>query len=174
MAWNNTKLDESAPIKINSYLTKLITSSASYAQQCYGDNTTTTAVQECSIFVKRQLMPSAVSRNTGCPFPGGNKICLRESANLRIDSGLLSSHTSFGINTAPSDRFSFRNVIECAPLRTSEYRRLVRAPDNSSIDSTIEYLYGKSKSHSTVNPLGSFWRPSLRQQYSDDYEIENV
>lgn len=102
-----------------SYSTHLITASASYAQQCYYNNS---AKQGCSEFVQKQL-PRIFDRNFSCPFPGKDRICTRDNANLRIDSGLIDSHAYLGINAAPKDRFAYRHVVECAALNTTRYTR---------------------------------------------------
>jgi hypothetical protein len=35
---------------------------------------------------------------------------------VRFDSGPISSHTHLGINAPDADRFSYRTVMECAPI----------------------------------------------------------
>ncbi|KAL9624424.1 MAG: hypothetical protein Q9160_001387 [Pyrenula sp. 1 TL-2023] len=62
-----------------------------------------------------------VSTNADCPFPGQDRICLRKSGNIRIDTGLMNSHEDFGLNAEPADRFGFRRVHHCAPLLTDGY-----------------------------------------------------
>lgn len=133
------------------YESRLTTASATYAQQCYEDQT---GGQECSVFVRKQI-PQVVSRNASCPFPGQDKICKRgmtdyqlwlnahsylDTMNLRIDSGAINSHDHFGINSAPKDRWSYRNVLECAPLQTQNYENIV----GSSGNATVQFLYGDS------------------------------
>lgn len=122
-----------------SYISRLSTAGISYDQQCYGD---TVSAQQCSLYVTRQL-PQDISRNVSCPFLGKDKICYRNSTNLRIDSGKLDSHEHLGINAPPKDRFTFRDVLECAPLRTREYTQIATsAYDLSSNETTVQILYG--------------------------------
>lgn len=122
-----------------SYITKLSTAGMSYNQQCYGD---TVSVQQCSLYVTRQLHQH-ISRNMSCPFPGKEKICALNSTNLRIDSGNLDSHEHLGLNAPPKDRFTFREVLECAPLRSREYTQIAPPADGSTSDvMNVQVLYG--------------------------------
>ena len=128
------------------YISKLTAASAFYVQEGYGTNEK--AAEECSIFVKRQI-PQIIPRNESCPFPGGDKICIRNSTNLRIDTGMVDSNDYLGINAEPRNRFSLRNVLTCAPLRTEEYTRVVRLMHLNAISlSEIQYLYGSRVSGS--------------------------
>ncbi|KAL9108187.1 MAG: hypothetical protein Q9227_007042 [Pyrenula ochraceoflavens] len=64
------------------------------------------------------------------------------------------------MNTAPHDRFKYRNVLECAPLRTDAYSRTITAKDavtplmtsrNASDDDSIDQLlYGGSTADSSI------------------------
>lgn len=119
------------------YLSELILASTSYSQQCYGKET---KAQECSTFVKRQI-PQIVSRNASCPFPAKD-ICARSSTNLRIDTGRIDPNNDFGINTALKDRFAYRNVLECAPLRTDGYEQEVPLRSEKINTTVVNYLYG--------------------------------
>ncbi|KAL9112134.1 MAG: hypothetical protein Q9227_003511 [Pyrenula ochraceoflavens] len=78
------------------------------------------------------------------------KICLRKFTNLRIDTGLLDSHYHFGINSEPQNRFSYRRITECAPLRTDGYSLLnTSAPLFSSQNASVDFVYGGH-----ISPLG--------------------
>lgn len=68
----------------------------------------------------RRSLPWTSTR-VACPFPGQEKICRDNSTNLRLDSGYINSHFDLGNNAPPEDRFLYRTVVECAPLRHEEY-----------------------------------------------------
>lgn len=148
------------------YISKLNVASASFAQQCYGNNTASRS--ECSTFVKTQ-MPQIIARNASCPFPG-KKICRRESTNLRIDSGPIDSHKDLGMNAAPQDRFTYRNVLECAPLHTQGYTRTIASNDSSNSNSTFQLLYGSANA-AVHNDSGSFQWPVHIMDGIQDYMI---
>ena len=40
---------------------------------------------------------------------------------MRLDTGLINSHFDLGINAPPEDRVEYRQVLECAPLRTDAF-----------------------------------------------------
>ena len=125
-----------------SYYAEIVVASAAYVQQCYGNNMT---AQGCSFFAKKDIAGS-VSYNSSCPFPGKDRICLRDSTNLRVDTGLINSHNDLGFNSPPQDRVGYRQVAECAPLVTEKYTRTnnitVQDPSGPSLRTYIEYLYG--------------------------------
>lgn len=134
---------------LQQWITKLDVASAAYAQQCYNNtvitqqyynNTATT--QQCSMFAQKRIQPS-ISENSTCPFPGKDRICLRDSSNIHLDTGLLDSLIHFGMNGALTDRFAFRNILECAPLRTDGYTEIHEDSD-PSYSRSILYLYGNN------------------------------
>lgn len=123
------------------YLTVNINSASAYAQQCY---TNSSFSQFCSLYVQKEL-PINIDKNASCPFPGKEKICLRNSGNLRLDTGPLDSHIHFGMNTEPGRRFTYRRIIECAPLQTAGYTRTnTSSPLFSSQNASLDFMYGKS------------------------------
>lgn len=140
--------------EINPYIVEIVRSGSEYARQCYSSNSTR---QQCSIFTKQKLS-SQTFLNVSCPFPGKDRICIRDSDNFRVDTGLIDSNDDFGVNAAPKDRIKYRRVVECAPIKTDGHTRLnengpeaddsvgpsklKRATSNSSQEGTIEYLYG--------------------------------
>ncbi|KAL9615740.1 MAG: hypothetical protein Q9160_009297 [Pyrenula sp. 1 TL-2023] len=112
-----------------------------------------------SIFSSRKL-DSKISTNVSCPFPGKDRICIRNSTNFRVDTGLLDSHHDLGLNAALKDRIQFRRVIECGPIKTKGYVRARKAqPSNSTFEfgqraikeanytglaDEAEYIYGET------------------------------
>lgn len=93
------------------------------------------------MFVQKQI-PRSILTNASCPFPGTDKICMRNSTNLRIDTGLIDSDEHFGMNARLEDRFKYREVIDCAPLRTKGYSSISRGVlGNGSV--VEEMAYGR-------------------------------
>lgn len=137
-SWDN---ETGATLDAIVYGSRLITASASYAQQCYDYNG---AKQGCSEFVQKQL-PRTVYRDVSCPFPGKDRICIRDNTNLRIDSGLIDSHAHLGINAASKDRFAYRHVVECAPLNTARYTRMSTHEAAGANSTFLQVQYGSTQ-----------------------------
>ncbi|KAI0006574.1 hypothetical protein F4779DRAFT_620499 [Xylariaceae sp. FL0662B] len=112
-----------------------ITSAANYASQCYSNTTTSRALQGCGTFVKQKL-PFSVNRDAPCPFQG---LCKSGSSSLMLDTGYLNSHDDFGINAPENERFLFRRVLQCAPLKTEGYRSTYNLTQERSFS---QYFYG--------------------------------
>lgn len=138
----------------------IVQSCEDYARQCYSSEDLI-GVLECSKFVKRTLQ-SNVDQNPSatCPFPGN--ICVNNSSNLLLNSGLLDSHKHLGINAPPNERFLYRRVAHCAPLKTEGYKRQYDLPyeyDHSHNESYWGYFYTQP---SSANEQG------LTYQYAND------
>lgn len=146
------------------YLSKRYTAAAAYAQQCYNKNST---AQMCSIYVQKEL-PTITSTNISCPFPGKEKICVRNSTNLQIDI-VLNSHDHLGINTAPQNRFEYRRINECAPLNVDEYTHINTSEPYSSENASVEFLYGGIFDSGTLRDPATYRIP----QSSVDYVKRN-
>jgi hypothetical protein len=67
---------------------------------------------DCNSYAPQQIEWS-MTPNVSCPF--APDMCIDNKA-VRFDSGPISSDTHLGINTPEADRFSYRSVIECAPI----------------------------------------------------------
>ncbi|KAK8859427.1 hypothetical protein PGQ11_010161 [Apiospora arundinis] len=159
--WNNTAAS-------TSYLDYVTSTSSdandwadamNYAQQCYtgqGIN-----ALDCSRFIVRGLPNNSPDGNAGCPFPSA--ICRDNATNLRLDSGYIDSNDHLGLNTPPDQRFSFRQVLSCAPLRTEGYTTTHKI-NNMSF---VRYNYGRN-AFSTNSTFENFtWSvPDLNFQYS--------
>ncbi|KAF1985154.1 hypothetical protein K402DRAFT_334899 [Aulographum hederae CBS 113979] len=111
-------------------------SSANYAQNCYLNPT---GLADCSSFV-RQNLPDTIDTGASCPFE--EDICLEPAKNIRIDTGLIDSHFDLGINARPRDRFQFRQVTTCAPLRAEGYFELQNKSTSSGSTLVGAYFYG--------------------------------
>ncbi|KAI1132832.1 hypothetical protein F5Y10DRAFT_291787 [Nemania abortiva] len=110
---------------------EMIDNAANYAQQCY--STSTAGTLDCGRFVTKKLT-SSVDDRAMCPFK--EKMCRSTSKNLRIDSGYISSHEHFGINSP--DEFFVRQILHCAPITTTGYT----SQRNTSIGNFTLYHYG--------------------------------
>jgi hypothetical protein len=101
------------------YHAKMVNNWDNYAQQCYQSNNSSTATLfGCGTFVKGRLT-SSVTTNAKCPF--NETICQNQDRNIRIDTGFLDSHHDFGLNAPPQNRFQFRKITECAPIKSEGY-----------------------------------------------------
>ncbi|KAI8623958.1 hypothetical protein F5Y19DRAFT_456340 [Xylariaceae sp. FL1651] len=127
-----------------------------YAQQCYSSDTPGTV--ECNKFVTQALPIAVANFNASCPFE--NNLCRSPYSNVLLDTGPLDSNDYFGIN-APSDhRFTYRYVVQCAPLETNGFTSLA----NVSGKLWTRYHYGTAVAGGTDNTT----------KYDFSYEIENT
>jgi hypothetical protein len=102
-----------------SYIQEGIIFSSNYARSCYTDKTPRNMDQACSTSPKVSL-PYKVAKNQGCPFSDYPDICREETNTIQFDSK-VNSHFDLGINAAPKDRFDFRLLVQCAPLRNNGF-----------------------------------------------------
>lgn len=100
---------------LNSYETQSLSDSASYARSCYASEGTGRTWQDCSTFPASRL--PVIQTNTSCPFEAD--ICTAPS--IQLDTGLMDSDLSFGMNAPPSNRVKFRKVTSCAPIEVREF-----------------------------------------------------
>ncbi|KAI8626961.1 hypothetical protein F5Y19DRAFT_487249 [Xylariaceae sp. FL1651] len=140
------------------------TSAAIQATQCYENTTASTSA--CSMFVKPRL-PLSVNRNASCPF--GN-LCRNARGNLLLDTGLLDSHEDFGLNAPKSERFSMREVAQCAPLRTDGHQDQWNLTQDRSY---TRYYYGRSRFNYTcmASNDGIYEAKVARLAEGDEYGI---
>jgi hypothetical protein len=147
---------------------RTIASAATYAQQCYGSGDNQSSALGCTTFVQKQIL-SHVITNASCPFQ--NDICSSDS-NIIIDTGYLDSNDHFGLNTPPDQRFQYRDVIHCAPLKTEGYTQVF---NESSDRSSTRYYYGSTgydaatPGNATYEYTNDFIRDLVT--YSTDYTI---
>ncbi len=134
-----------------------IKSAANYAQQCYSSGGG--GLLDCGRFVTKQIVSNNIDRNAECPFH--NDVCRNRYSNLRIDSGYLSSHNHFGLNSPPNQRILWRNVYHCAPMVTKGYT----SQSNTSFGEATLYYYGNATSPTGVQDY--VWAAkSIEDQYS--------
>ncbi|KAF2745591.1 hypothetical protein M011DRAFT_478755 [Sporormia fimetaria CBS 119925] len=118
---------------VNQYISKRWNAYANYAQTCYDDDNRRGG--DCNFYYKPRLY-TKIDRNASCPFTSG--ICRSASKNLKIDTGYLDTHADLGLNTPPSQRLQFRQVLHCAPISTDGYAIAVNATT-----SRVDYHYGR-------------------------------
>ncbi|KAI1427461.1 hypothetical protein F5Y12DRAFT_736805 [Xylaria sp. FL1777] len=135
------------------YVSEQLNNAANYAQQCY--SSASGGLLNCGRFVKQQIIGN-IDENAGCPFR--NDLCRNDFSNIRIDSGYLSSHDHFGLNSPPNERILWRNVYHCAPLVTTGHT----SQSNTSFGDATLYHYGNSTSFGNY----IYAAKSLENQYS--------
>jgi hypothetical protein len=104
---------------------------ATYAQQCYGENTTSLA---CNLYARRSLS-FTTNPNATCPFPSARCIFNNQSA-FSMDTGLVDSHLDLGVNARPEDRIKYRRVTTCAPIHAKQWARVA----NDSVHGEVVYI----------------------------------
>jgi hypothetical protein len=105
--------DWESKIRQNQYI------SSAFASACYNNSFAqkSTNSVNCNPFGPKRL-DWTVMTNTSCPFE--DEICFGDSF-VRFDTGFISSHFDLGINAPPEDRVEYRQVLECAPLKTDPF-----------------------------------------------------
>lgn len=135
-----------------------VENAANYARRCYG---AASRGSECEDFIA-QKFPMTVTTNASCPF--NSSVCRTQDKNIFLDSGLLDSHTHFGINSKPEERFQYRRVLHCAPLVTEGHKFRVSDDSDPGQNSTT-YIYED-------RPLSEYtyiWRDESRRRI--DYDL---
>lgn len=144
-------------------------SSANYAQRCYQNGA---SIKECSTFVRKSL-PWQSKQDVACPFD--EKICRSNSTNIRLDTGYLNSNFDLGINSPPEDQFLYRNVVECAPLKTEGYSKN-GTRNSTTTEQVMSYYYGSAIGFSSrptyqypANPpsRGGYYKGNSLSAYAD-------
>ncbi|ROW13909.1 hypothetical protein VPNG_03592 [Cytospora leucostoma] len=92
------------------WVSQNMNNAANYAQQCYSENATGVLDWD---------------------------ICRSKDSNLLLDSGLISSD-DFGMNLPSSQRMYYREVLQCAPLRTNGFVTSA----STTFDNYTRYWYG--------------------------------
>jgi len=87
----------------------------SYARSCYGeagDGQVPGSERQCNTLVMPQI-PSTLSMVQKCPFPGDG-VCKTDTAV--VESHVIDSRDTLGINTPDSDRVSVTKTMSCVPI----------------------------------------------------------
>lgn len=183
---------ESRPPDINALWVRdrstRMSNAANYAQQCYGndnendnDNEKTRPASaskgtmfDCTTFALKRL-PAVINPDAPCPFntlKNGSNIC-HTSSNLELDTGYLDSHEHLGINSPNDERILFRQVTNCAPLRTAGYSRNYTGPRGLNYTG---YYYGPrgrglGQNRTFIPDLPTFATYRIDFQYQPLHEI---
>jgi hypothetical protein len=124
---------------------KRVNTYSDYALRCYrGDSTQ--GDEDCNPYIQAKLK-TTVDANASCPF--SSELCKLQTGNLIVDTGLLDSHTDFGINAPKANRFQMRLVHQCAPIVTKGFSEPFKANDTD--EETLRYYYGDLLSEGGVN-----------------------
>ncbi|KAJ4295392.1 hypothetical protein N0V90_007404 [Kalmusia sp. IMI 367209] len=145
-----------------SYSVQRLQSSSNYALNCYRNNS---FAQNCRTFVRPSL-PFNITRGVACPFPGKNKICRSSAGGIRFDSGLINSHSDLGINAPGANRFDYRLVKECAPIRNKGYAKV----NDTSFPAVIDFFFGPTYDYKNSTYQYAI-SPALIQSNGTSYKI---
>ncbi|KAF7556857.1 hypothetical protein G7Z17_g1095 [Cylindrodendrum hubeiense] len=112
-----------------------------YVQTCY--NTSSSSNSLCQQFVKQEIRWTGRS-NATCPFASG--MCHGgDNAAFEMDSGMIDSHDTLGLNAAKENRVLYRRKSTCAPIITTEpYGELI--PGRYPGEEYALYHYGDTLS----------------------------
>ncbi|KAI1128616.1 hypothetical protein F5Y10DRAFT_291899 [Nemania abortiva] len=128
-----------------------------YVQQCYYNSNSLT---DCSNFVTKRI-PITVDESALCPFNAN--ICRSQSENILLDTGHINSHHHLGINAPPNERILFRRTLQCAPLKTSGFKRPNKS--GSRHNSTL-YNYGPQQDPFNLNINYTYKVKDVESQYN--------
>ncbi|KAK8078524.1 hypothetical protein PG996_004694 [Apiospora saccharicola] len=156
LSWMTNITDMNSTFAINSWAADKINDASNYVQQCYASQGTN--LFDCDRFVVQSL-PTTTDSNYGCPF--ASDICHDNATNIRLDTGYLDSNNHLGLNAPYEQRFIWRQVLSCAPLKTSGYTSS-HIHNNQTF---VRYNYGGFSSfNATLNYTYSV--PDLQAQYA--------
>ncbi|KAL8705019.1 MAG: hypothetical protein Q9201_001864 [Fulgogasparrea decipioides] len=109
---------------------------SAYSRACYGN---TQSGSQCYQY-SRPYIPWTNRTDMPCPF--GDNIC-KDVGGFEMDSGLIDSHETLGINAKTSDRVQYRKVTTCSVLRTKEYAYEFNSTGSGTeVQHLIRYNYG--------------------------------
>lgn len=117
---------------------------ADYARACYGATSGQSRLR-CNVYSVPQVGYDR-NYNASCPFAA--EMCLMPGTTaFEMDTGLLDSHDTLGINAPPQNRVQYRKVTTCAPLTHKGFVGVYNstgAPseEGSSGDFIFQFLYG--------------------------------
>jgi hypothetical protein len=106
-----------------------------------------------------------VTTVTDAPCPFAEEICpLGTNKSIRFDSGLLDTHSTFGINAPESHRYQFRMVATCTPIDVGPFIDVEPKTANETEPFITISLGRTGGRYSTNNGRNStfLWRPQSR------------
>lgn len=146
------------------YRSGKLDNAANYAQQCYSDDTAGSL--SCNRFTKQRIQ-GTIDANATCPF--NNTMCRNDVGNIRLDTGLIDTHESFGLNAPADQRLQWRHVLHCAPLNTEGYT----TQDITPVDNFTLYHYGSTVT--SGQSLDYVYRaPSVDAQYANILSPDSI
>lgn len=157
-AFNSTDGDWGTEVAEGSWLARKLTDAANYAQQCYMDRGS--SMLDCNRLVARSIPTQTSDSNAGCPFAA--ELCLDKSSNLRLDTGYTDSNDVLGLNAPGDQRFLWRKVLSCAPLKTEGYTS--RHPKGN--ETYVRYHYGSRFTSKGALLDYAYSVPDMQSQYA--------
>jgi hypothetical protein len=141
-----------------SAISERINNAANYAQQCYTSNTS--EVLDCDKFVvKNLILPTSIIKNdSSCPFE--TSLCRSNDSNIILDTGYVDSNDHLGLNAPENQRYSWRYVLQCAPLVTEGFT----TPITMYNQTLVNYNYGAS-TFVTANPTNNNFTYEIEDLY---------
>ncbi|KAI0515427.1 hypothetical protein F5B22DRAFT_189947 [Xylaria bambusicola] len=141
---------------------KLLNDAIQYAQNCYTE--ASAGKPECQKYVVNKIPTNMTDTSAPCPFD--EKMC-RTTENIRLDTGYINSHHLIGLDAPKSERFAWRYVLQCAPLRTDGYTSKVTIGNKTE----VRYHYGATSygqyGSPTEDPV-TFSVGDINEQYPKD------
>ncbi|KAJ2987232.1 hypothetical protein NUW58_g4618 [Xylaria curta] len=139
---------EPTSLPVVGYASELLNNAANYAQQCYNTGRSPPSgagIVACNKFVVGNLPTASVDYKAICPFD--HKLCRTQTSNIRLDTGNI-GNDELGFNIPGSDAFSWRYVLQCAPLSTAGY--MTRVTHENGLG-TVRFHYGRADMSSAYN-----------------------
>ena len=112
---------------------------SAYSRACYGNALSTS---QCRQYPKPNIGWTNKT-NAPCPFKGN--ICKDGVGGYEMDTGLIDSLETLGINSKASERVQFRKFTSCSVIRTKEYSFDYNLTDiTGELQQLIRYNYTSS------------------------------
>ncbi|KAI8710968.1 hypothetical protein NCS52_01510200 [Fusarium sp. LHS14.1] len=128
----------------------------------YGNSTNALAAEP--IFPQTSIPVTTV---TDAPCPFAEEICpLGVNKSIRFDSGLLDTHSTFGINAPESHRYQFRMVATCTPIDIAPFIDVEPETANET-EPFFTISLGRTGGWNSVDNgrnLTLLWRPQYRDK----------
>ncbi|KAK6851590.1 hypothetical protein PG995_011715 [Apiospora arundinis] len=137
-----------------------------YAQQCYAGQGSN--ILDCNRLVVQTLPTITKDGNSACPFE--SDICLSNSTNIHLDTGYIDSNDHLGLNAPANQRFFWRKVLSCAPLKTDGYTTR-HTTDNRTF---VRYHYGAQVYQSDPPVNYTYSVPDLDAQYNLTTDVDHA
>ncbi|KAI4254368.1 MAG: hypothetical protein L6R42_007222 [Xanthoria sp. 1 TBL-2021] len=115
---------------------------SAYSRACYGKSL---SGLQCHRYPKPNI-PWTNKRNVPCHFKGN--ICKAGVGGFEMDTGLIDSLKTLGINSKASEAVQYRKVTSCSVIRTKEYSYEYNSTNSENeVLQLIRYNYERYSSH---------------------------